>query len=119
MSARQSSSHLPSLPPMETSSASTPFDTAVQAYALSQALVDEARAHVDAMLSSETWMRTNRHVMHPSAEFAFWRVPGNNPLTVEEQHRLRNVYLKSGWAKVEFVETDRSPSGNWVLRFYL
>ena len=101
------------------SAAPTPFDTARQAYALSQALVEEARAHVDAMLSSESWMRTNRHVLHPSAEFAFWRVPGNNQLTVEEQHRLRNVYLKSGWAKVEFVDTDRMQSGSWVLRFYL
>lgn len=100
-------------------SATAPFDTAVQAYALSQALVDEARAHVDAMLSSDTWMRANRQVLHPSAEFATWRIPGNNQLTVEEQHRLRNGYLKSGWAKVEFVETDRSQSGTWVLRFYL
>lgn len=101
------------------SSATASFDTALQAYAVSQALVEEARAHVDSMLSSETWMRANRHVVHPSAEYAIWRVPGNNQLTVDEQHRLRNLYLKSGWAKVEFVETDRMQSGSWVLRFYL
>jgi hypothetical protein len=96
-----------------------PFDTATAAYALSQALVEEARAHVDSMLSSDAWMRANRHVCHPSGDFAIWRVPGNSQLTFPEQQRLRNLYLKSGWAKVEFVETDHLQPGSWVLRFYL
>lgn len=95
-------------------------DSAATAYALSNALVAEARAHVDSLLSNEAWLRQNRHVFHPGAEYAFWRIAGNNKLSVAEQHRLRNGYLKdSGWAKVEFVDTDRLPAGEWVLRFYL
>jgi hypothetical protein len=95
------------------------FDTAIPAYALSQALVSEARAHVDGRLNCETWMRENREMLQPSAEFAVWCIRGNNQLTLSERHQLRNYYLKSGWARVEFIEADSNLPGSWVLRFSL
>lgn len=96
-------------------------NTSATAKALSDALLAEARAHIDSLLTSESWVRENRHITsHPAPEFAFWKIAGNNELTVAEQHRLRNSYLKdASWSKVEFSHAGPGPTSHWTLVFFL
>jgi len=94
-------------------------DTTACAQAHSNALVAQAQAYVDKLLSDPTWIANNRHIALPGGEYALWNISGCNQLTLEEQHKLRNAYLKQGWAKVELTAQPHRQPGHWGLRFFL
>lgn len=85
--------------------------------ALSQQLVDNAIAHLDAVLADEKWLRNNRQLGTADRTFAFWVIPGEGMLTDSEKERVKQAYADKGWRNIIFFGYGHSDEANWSVEF--